>query len=76
MTDVGVVVVEGREDERAAAREASDCGAIETTGICGFSDVLLASRKFSTSVCDWSVMRTDSAEVMHPLQGGQHSDET
>ena len=28
----------------------------------------LLAKKFKTSVCDCMLMRTDSAEVMHPLQ--------
>ena len=52
-----------------AAREASVCGAMEITGtLCEtqISSGLLA-RKFRTSVCACMLMRTDSAEVMHPL---------
>jgi hypothetical protein len=63
---------EGEAAEREAAREARDCGDIEITGILyGMEDELvileLDSRKSRTSLCDWRVMRTDSAEVMQPL---------
>lgn len=44
---------------------------MEMTGILRSVEVrgsaALAERKVSTSVWDWSVMSTDSAEVMQPL---------
>lgn len=56
-------------DEIDAASAASDCGDMDSTGILcdaaeggGFD-----SRKVRTSVWDWRVMRTDSADVIHPL---------
>lgn len=56
-------------EEMEAAREARVCGAMEITGILWEGSVWggFCERKLSTSVWDWSVMRTDSAEVMHPL---------
>ena len=58
------------EDETEAAREARDCGAIESTTVrcCGEETGGFDASTLRTSSCDWSVMRTDSAEVMHPLQ--------
>jgi hypothetical protein len=65
---IGVLELE----ERDAARDARLCGAIDKTGtLCDGEDTSgFDARKFNTSVCDWRVMRTDSAEVIQPL--GRH----
>ena len=62
-------------DEREAASEASDWGDIDTTGIlrCDAGASAFEARKLRTSVWDWRVMSTDSAEVMHPLNKIIHS---
>jgi hypothetical protein len=59
----------GCEEDREAEREARDCGAMERTGrLCdGEEEGGFVERKLRTSVWDWIVMSTDSAEVMHPL---------
>lgn len=56
---------------REAANEAKHCGAIERTGnlYSGDEGSGLESRKVKTSVCDWRVISTDSADVMQPLSG-------
>lgn len=61
--------MEGIEAEMDAASDARDCGAMDKTGILYVDDegFPFAPRKFRTSAWDWSVMRTDSADVMHPL---------
>lgn len=58
------------EDDTDAARDASDWGAIESTAArwCGDGAGGFAARTLRTSSCDWRVISTDSAEVMHPLQ--------
>ena len=60
---------EGEVLARAATREARDCGAMVSTGTrCpGKPWEGFAARTERTSVWDWRVIRTDSAEVMHPL---------
>ena len=52
-----------------AARDARLCGAMESTGILcsGVETGGLEDRKLKTSVCDCSVINTDSADVMQPL---------
>ena len=68
----GVVLVpEGEGPASAAAREARDCGAMDNTGTrCpGEPGEGFAARTERTSVWDWRVIRTDSAEVMQPLHG-------
>ena len=72
----GVVVVpEGEVEEgaRAAAREARDCGEMDSTGTRypGDPGFGFAARTERTSVWDWRVIRTDSAEVIQPLHGVQ-----
>jgi hypothetical protein len=59
------------EEASAAAREARDCGAMDSTGMrCpGDPGLGFAARTERTSVWDWRVIRTDSAEVMQPLYG-------
>lgn len=59
-------------DDRDAAMDAKLWGAIDITGVLwdGEDTSGFDARKFSTSVCDWRVIRTDSAEVMHPLVCG------
>ena len=68
-----MLVPEGEGDgaASAAAREARDCGAMESTGTrCpGKPGEGFAARTERTSVWDWRVIRTDSAEVMQPLHG-------
>ena len=63
--------VEVDEGASAAAREARDCGAMDRTGMRCPGDLGLgfAARTERTSVWDWRVIRTDSAEVMQPLYG-------
>lgn len=60
---------EEEEGASAAAREAMDCGATDSTGMrCpGDPGLGFAARTERTSVCDWRVIRTDSAEVIQPL---------
>jgi hypothetical protein len=55
--------------ESDAAREARLCGAMDSTGILcsGEGGSGFDCRNCSTSACDWRVMSTDSADVMHPL---------
>lgn len=57
------------DDEIDAARDARLCGAMESTGILcsGVETGGLEDRKLRTSVCDCSVINTDSADVMQPL---------
>jgi len=59
------------EEETDAARDARDWGAIDTTGIFRLSEVgsraVFSVRKSSTWMWDCIVIKTDSAEVMHPL---------
>ena len=59
------------EEDTDAARDARDWGAIDTTGIFRSLDVgsweAFSVRKSSTWICDCIVIRTDSADVMHPL---------
>jgi hypothetical protein len=57
-------------DESAAASDARLCGAIDSTGTLwdGKDGSGFDCKKFKTSVCDWRVMRTDSADVIHPLE--------
>ena len=52
-----------------------DCGAIDNTGTrCpGNPGLGFAARTERTSVWDWRVIRTDSAEVIQPLYGFQMS---
>lgn len=59
--------------EMDAAKEARDCGAMDSTGIRWSCEGLggFEERKLRTSRCDWAVMRTDSAEVMQPLAESQ-----
>jgi hypothetical protein len=63
------VICELELEERDAAKDARHWGAIESTGtLCDEEETSgFDSKKFNTSVCDCSVMSTDSAEVMHPL---------
>jgi hypothetical protein len=52
-----------------------DCGVMDSTGMrCpGDPGVGFAARTERTSVWDWRVIRTDSAEVMQPLYRFQMS---
>jgi hypothetical protein len=57
------------DEEREAANEARLCGAIDSTGILCDGEVTSGfdSKKFRTSVWDWRVIKTDSADVIQPL---------
>lgn len=70
MEEVGEVDVDVKDAVSAVASDARDWGAMERTGsfFASMSAPLLASRKVKTSVCDWRVISTDSAEVMQPLK--------
>lgn len=52
-----------------AASDATDWGEIDTTGSLweGLDGGAFDERKLRTSVWDWRVIRTDSADVIHPL---------
>lgn len=56
-------------EDTEAASEARLCGAIESTGILcdGVPRSGLLFKALRTSVCDCRVIKTDSAEVMQPL---------
>lgn len=60
-------------DEILAAREASDCGETERTGVLCPQQPAggLAARTFETSSCDCMVIRIDSADVIQPLATGK-----
>lgn len=59
--------------ETEAAREAMDWGEMDMTGILWDAEDggAFEERKLRTSVWDWRVMSTDSADVMHPLYSVQ-----
>lgn len=64
------MIGEPETDDSDAARDARLCGAIDRTGSLyeTHSGSGFDARKFRTSVCDWSVISTDSADVMQPLE--------
>jgi hypothetical protein len=52
-----------------AARDARDCGEMDSTGtLCWDPEGGFCERTSNTSWWDCMVMRTDSAEVMQPLE--------
>lgn len=55
-----------------AASDATDWGEMDTTGSLweGLDGGAFDERKLRTSVWDWRVIRTDSADVIHPLNTG------
>ena len=65
-------VIASFDKDTDAASDARDCGAIDTTGtfLSSTASSEFVCRKLRTSVCDCSVISTDSADVIQPLWCG------